>query len=217
MNITVYLASSQGNRPLYRQAAAELGSWIGAQGHQLIYGGSSVGLMGVLADAVLSSGGTVIGVEPRFFVESALQHEGIQQLIVVETMAERKAKMMELGDVFVAFPGGSGTLEEISEIISHNSIGLISKPCILYNLDHFYDGLKLLLDHMVQEGFLPAANREKVRFARNITEIVELSEDQWKMNGRSMENQWQNEWKEHGADNHKQGMADGEKLLRRLL
>lgn len=171
MNITVYLGSNMGKKPFYRDAVSELGRWIGSHGHYLVYGGSRVGLMGLLADEVLASGGKVIGVEPRFFVESAVQHEGITELIVVETMAERKTKMIELGDAFVAFPGGTGTLEEISEIMSHNSIGLIAKPCLIYNLNHYYDGLKIQLEHMVDEGFFLPENMEKIRFVSNLTEI----------------------------------------------
>lgn len=174
MKITVYLGSNMGNRQAYQEAVAELGKWIGAHGHHLVYGGSRVGLMGILAEEVLQAGGKVYGVEPRFFVESALQHEGITELIVVETMAERKAKMIELGDAFIAFPGGTGTLEEISEIMSHISIGLFSKPCIVYNLNHYYDGLETQLDHMLQEGFVLSENREKIWFVKNLDEIGKI-------------------------------------------
>ena len=118
MNITVYLGSAHGNDPKYKNEVVRLGNWIGKAGHRLIYGGSRIGLMGELAEAVLTAGGEVIGVEPDFFVNSCLQHHGITRLIVTKTMAERKARMIELGDVFIAFPGGTGTLEEISEVMS---------------------------------------------------------------------------------------------------
>ena len=113
MNIAVYIGSDEGKKDIYRQAAQELGLWIGRNGHTLIYGGSAMGLMGVLANAVLAEQGKVIGVEPQFFVEEEVQHSGITALIVTETMSERKQKMMELADSFIAFPGGIGTLEEI--------------------------------------------------------------------------------------------------------
>ena len=118
MNITVYLGASAGNDPAFLPAVQELGNWIGANGHALVYGGSKSGLMGALADSVLEAGGHVTGVEPSFFIEAEFQHDGIDDLIVTSDMAERKAKMIELGDAFIAFPGGTGTLEEIDEVKS---------------------------------------------------------------------------------------------------
>ena len=167
------MGSSPGNKPVYREAVQKLGTWIGEQGHELVYGGSRVGLMGMIADAVLSSGGKVTGVEPGFFVRSARQHEGLTELVVTEDMAERKAVMLSRGDVCIAFPGGLGTLEEISEVMSHNGIGLQNKLCLIYDLDHFYDGLKLQLDHMTEEGFIPKENREKIHFVTSLEEIEE--------------------------------------------
>ena len=114
MNITVYLGANEGNATHLKKEVKELGKWIGESGNSLVYGGSKSGLMGILADSVLLAGGRVTGVEPVFFVESEYQHEGIHELIVTKDMPERKAKMIELGDAFIAFPGGTGTLEEIS-------------------------------------------------------------------------------------------------------
>ena len=111
--ITVYLGANEGTDPRLKAAVRELGSWIGASGRSLVYGGSKCGLMGELAESVLKAGGKVIGVEPRFFVEAGLVYDAIDELIVTENMAERKARMLELGDAFIAFPGGTGTLEEI--------------------------------------------------------------------------------------------------------
>lgn len=128
MNITVYLGANPGNRPEYARYAYELGQWIAGHGHTLIYGGSRTGLMGKLADGALEQGGRVIGVEPRFFMEKELQHQGLTELIVTENMAQRKKKMLELGDLFLAFPGGIGTLEEISEIMSLNKLDMVPKP-----------------------------------------------------------------------------------------
>jgi len=122
MKITVYLGASEGNDPALKTAVQELGRWIGQSGNALVYGGSRSGLMGLLADSVLAAGGQVTGVEPRFFVEQELQHNGLTELIVTENMAQRKAKMIELGDAFVAFPGGTGTLEEIAEVMSMVSL-----------------------------------------------------------------------------------------------
>ena len=173
-SLTVYLGSNEGRDPKYAEAAAALGAWIGSHGWDLVYGGSRVGLMGILADAVLHAGGRVTGVEPRFFVESALQHDGITELIVTETMAERKTEMIRLGDAFLAFPGGTGTLEEITEIMSRNSIGLMDRLCILYDLDGYYEGLRLLLDHMTEKGFLLPENRSKVCFVRTLEELADV-------------------------------------------
>ena len=116
MNITVYLGANEGNDPSIAKSARELGAWIGKSGNNLVYGGSKVGLMGILAESALDAGAQVTGVEPQFFIDQAVQLDTITRLIVTDTMAERKAKMIELGDAFIAFPGGSGTLEEVSDV-----------------------------------------------------------------------------------------------------
>lgn len=174
MNITVYLGANQGNDPALGRAVEELGRWIGESGHRLIYGGSKSGLMGVLADCVLNAGGEVIGVEPEFFMERAVQHTGLTRLIVTKDMSERKAKMIQLGQAFLAFPGGTGTLEEISEIMSKVSLGQLDAPCILYNLDGYYDSLRTLLDHMVEKGLSTPERQAGIRFARDLGEIREI-------------------------------------------
>ena len=174
MNIVVYLGARTGKNPLFREKARELGAWIAGQGHRLVYGGSAIGLMGELADAVLSAGGEVTGVEPRFFVDAVLQHQGVQELIVVETMQDRKQKMISLGDAFIAFPGGTGTLEEISEIISMTCLGLTDKPCIIYNINGYYDILADCLDQMVAEGFMTPENRGKIFFAEDTEDLASI-------------------------------------------
>ena len=174
MNITVYLGSASGRSEHYTTAVRELGSWIGKEGHRLIYGGSKIGLMGELAESVLSTGGYVIGVEPQFLIDSCRQHESIQELIAVPDMSVRKAKMIELGDAFIAFPGGTGTLEEISEIMSAVCMGLIDKPCIIYNLDHYYDALHLQLQHMREEGFVGPRAAQVIHFVSSLSEIKAL-------------------------------------------
>lgn len=172
MNVTVYLGSSMGNDPAYRQAAADVGTWIGQHGHSLIYGGSCVGCMGVLADAVLDEGGYVIGVEPSFMIEGELQHEGISELIEVPSMADRMTKMIELGDAFVALPGGIGTLEEMSEVASRIRLNLTQAPCVFYNLNGYYDHIEAFFNQMVEEGFMPQDSRDKIVFARTLDEVV---------------------------------------------
>ena len=130
MNITVYLGANKGKDPSLSRAVRELGTWIGESGNALVYGGSRSGLMGELAQSVLAAGGAVTGVEPEFFVASEYQYDEITELIVTKNMAERKAKMIELGDAFLAFPGGTGTLEEIAEVMSAVSLGHLDAPCI---------------------------------------------------------------------------------------
>ena len=174
MNITVYLGANAGNDPALAEAVRELGSWIGANGHRLVYGGSRSGLMGQLAQSALDAGGTVTGVEPQFFVQQELQHDGLTKLIVTKDMTERKTKMIELGDAFIAFPGGTGTLEEIAEVMSKVSLGHLDAPCILYDLDDYYAGLKALLAHMVETGLSSPARQKGICFAKNLDEIKSL-------------------------------------------
>ena len=171
MNITVYLGANAGNDPALAEAVRELGSWIGANGHRLVYGGSRSGLMGQLAQSALDAGGTVTGVEPQFFVQQELQHDGLTELIVTKDMTERKTKMIELGDAFIAFPGGTGTLEEISEIMSKVSLKQLAAPCILYNLNGYYDHLKALLAHMIDMGLSTPERQEGIYFAEMLDDI----------------------------------------------
>ena len=174
MNITVYLGANAGNDPALAEAVRELGSWIGANGHRLVYGGSRSGLMGQLAQSALDAGGTVTGVEPQFFVQQELQHDGLTELIVTKDMTERKTRMIELGDAFIAFPGGTGTLEEIAEVMSKVSLGHLDAPCILYDLDGYYAGLKALLAHMVEMGLSSPERQSGIYFVNNLDEIKSI-------------------------------------------
>lgn len=174
MNITVYLGALEGNDKALKDAVIELGKWIGESGNDLVYGGSDSGLMGVIASSVLSSGGKVTGVEPQFFIDAELQYDGLTELIVTKDMSERKNKMIELGDAFIAFPGGTGTLEEIAEIISKVSLGHLDAPCILYNLNGYYDGLKTLLSHMFDMGLSTKERQEGIYFVENLDEIKQI-------------------------------------------
>ena len=174
MNITVYLGANEGNDPALKKAVTELGTWIGESGNALVYGGSETGLMGTLAASVLKAGGDVTGVEPVFFIEEELQFDGLTELIVTQDMSERKAKMIELGDVFIAFPGGTGTLEEITEIMSKVSLGHLDAPCILYNLNGYYDSLKELLEHMIRKGLSSEERQQGIYFAEDLDQIKEI-------------------------------------------
>ncbi|WP_295856598.1 TIGR00730 family Rossman fold protein [uncultured Oscillibacter sp.] len=174
MNITVYLGALEGNDSALRSAVRELGEWIGQNGHALVYGGSKTGLMGELADSVLRTGGRVTGVEPQLFMDRNAQHDGLTELIVTMDMTERKAKMIELGDAFLAFPGGTGTLEEIAEVMSKVSLGLLDAPCILYDLNGYYSGLKALLAHMIELGLSSEERQRGIFFARSLPEIRQI-------------------------------------------
>lgn len=174
MNITVYLGANEGNDPALKQAVWELGTWIGESGNDLIYGGSKVGLMGVIAESVLRAGGKVTGVEPQFFMEKELQYDAVTHLIVTETMAERKTKMIELGDVFVAMPGGTGTLEEISEVMSLLALDQLEAPCILYNLHGYYDSLQQLLDRMIAADLSSEYRQRNIYFVKNLDELQKV-------------------------------------------
>ena len=171
MNITVYLGANEGNNPALRKAVQELGTWIGTSGISLIYGGSKSGLMEAIADSVLSAGGEVTGVEPQFFIENEFQHDGLTKLIVTKDMSERKNKMIEMGDVFITFPGGTGTLEEIAEVMSKVSLKHLDAPCILYNLNGFYNDLKALLNHMIEMGLSSKKRQEGICFADSLEQI----------------------------------------------
>ena len=176
MNITVYLGANEGSDPRLGGAVRELGQWIGQSGHALVYGGSKSGLMGALAESVLAAGGHVTGVEPQFFVDAGFVYDDIDELIVTRDMSERKAKMIELGDAFIAFPGGTGTLEEIAEVMSKVSLRHLDAPCILYNLSGYYDGLKALLAHMIETGLSSQERQRGIYFAENLKGIQEILE-----------------------------------------
>lgn len=171
MNITVYLGATPGSDPALEPAVRELGTWIGANGHNLVYGGSKCGLMGMLAESVLASGGKVFGVEPQFFVDAGFVYDAITKLYVTQDMSERKAKMIELGDAFIAFPGGTGTLEEIAEIMSKVALRHLDAPCILYNLNGYYDGLRLLLDRMLEKELSTPEKLKGIAFAASLDDI----------------------------------------------
>lgn len=174
MNITVYLGANEGNDPFLKETVRELGAWIGTNGNDLVYGGSKSGLMGELAESVLQAGGKVIGVEPQFFIDAGFVYDEITELITTKDMSERKAKMIELGEVFIAFPGGTGTLEEITEVMSKVSLKHLDAPCILYNLNGYYDSLKQLLEHMIEMDLSSEEKQEGIYFAEDLEEIQRI-------------------------------------------
>lgn len=171
MNVCVYLGASLGNQAIFQEKVKELGKWIGENKHTLVYGGSKAGLMGELAQSCLEAGGEVIGVEPQFFIDAGFEYNDITKLYVTKDMSERKAKMIELSDAFIAFPGGTGTLEEISEVMSKVSLKHLNHPCIIYNLNGYYDSLKELLNTMLKYELSSEDRLKGIYFCKNLDEI----------------------------------------------
>ncbi|HLH31898.1 MAG TPA: TIGR00730 family Rossman fold protein [Terriglobia bacterium] len=160
--ICVFCGSSKGVRGTYEDSARQLGRILAARKIGLVYGGGNVGLMGVVADAVMENGGEVMGVIPQALVERELAHRTVSELIVVRSMHDRKAKMASLSDAFIALPGGFGTFEEFCEIITWAQLGMHRKPCAILNVESYYDPLLALFDRAVVEGFVYPSNRRLV-------------------------------------------------------
>jgi uncharacterized protein (TIGR00730 family) len=160
--ICVFCGSNLGISPVYRDTAVVLGRLLANSRIELVYGGANIGLMGVLAEAALESGGRVIGVIPESLMAKEVGHAGLTELRIVKSMHERKALMADLSDGFIAMPGGFGTFEEFCEIVTWSQLGIHAKPCGLLNIDGYYDPLLELFDHAVHEGFLREENRRLV-------------------------------------------------------
>lgn len=171
--IAVYCGSNRGVRPEYASAAQSLGELLAREKIELVYGGGMVGLMGIVADAVLQNGGHVIGVIPEKLVIKEVVHEKLPDLRVVKTMHERKALMAELSDGFIALPGGYGTFEEFFEVLTLSQLGWHPKPFGLLNVKKFYAPLLAFLDHTRDEGFIRAQHRDLVLVADDAKQILE--------------------------------------------
>jgi uncharacterized protein (TIGR00730 family) len=174
--ICVFAGSSPGRRETYAAAARDLATTAVARGWGVVYGGGRVGLMGVLADAVLAAGGEVIGVIPRALEGKELAHRGLTRLEVVESMHERKATMAELAAAFIALPGGIGTLEELLEILTWGQLGLHHKPCGLLDVDGYWDDLGRLLDRAVEERFFKPEHRRMLLVERDAAALLDRFE-----------------------------------------
>ncbi|MDY0932623.1 MULTISPECIES: TIGR00730 family Rossman fold protein [Chryseobacterium] len=172
-SITVFCGSSFGSDELYKEQATLLGQTLAKQNIQLIYGGANVGLMGAVADGVLQEGGKAIGVLPHFLQSKEIAHQDLTELILVETMHERKTKMNDLCDGVIVLPGGYGTLEEFFEMITWAQLGLHKKPIAILNIDGFYDDLIKLVQTMVDKGFLKQINKEMLLVSDSIDELLE--------------------------------------------
>ena len=160
--LCVFCGSSPGDNPVYSEAAKHAGAELARRGIALVYGGGRVGLMGMVADAVLAAGGHVTGVIPEALMAKEVGHRGLPDLRVVKTMHERKALMAELSDGFVALPGGFGTFDEFFEIVTWAQLGLHSKPCGLLNVNGFYDPLLGLVDRAIEERFIKPKQRDLI-------------------------------------------------------
>lgn len=171
-NVAVFCGSSNGKSSIYLEEAAKLGEELAKRNIGLVYGGASVGVMGAVADSVLQNGGHVTGVMPRFLEEREISHKKLSELIVVDSMHERKAKMTELADGFIMLPGGPGTLEEFFEIFTWAQLGLHQKPCGFLNINQYFKPLISLFDHMTTEGFLQDKYRGMSISAENVNELL---------------------------------------------
>jgi hypothetical protein len=177
--ICVFCGSSPGSRAEYRAATEELGAELVRRSIRLVYGGGNVGLMGVLADAVLKAGGEAVGVIPENLMAREVGHNGLTKLHVVHSMHERKALMADLSDAFIALPGGFGTLEEFCEVLTWAQLGLHAKPCGILNVLGYYSPLLAMFDHAVKERFLKQENRRLVVARESATELLRALE-QWR-------------------------------------
>lgn len=172
MNIVVYCGSSSGNNSAFLESAKTLGKWIGESGNTLVYGGASKGLMGAVSDATLEAGGKVIGVLPDVPQIQERRHQGLTQYIDTSSMAERKAKMIELADAFVALPGGIGTLDELTDVLSLSSLDITTCPIVLYDTDGYYQPFREIIRNIIENGFGRSEYFSRMLFSQDINEIA---------------------------------------------
>lgn len=171
--LAVYCGSSLGSDPAFAEIARATGEEMARRGIGLVYGGGRLGLMGIVADAVLAGGGEAYGVIPQALIDLEVAHTGLTEIHVVTTMHERKAKMTELTDAFVALPGGIGTFDELFEAWTWNALGYHAKPFCLLNVSGFWDGLCSFLDHTTESGFMSPARRAQLMIAGDIGEAID--------------------------------------------
>lgn len=171
--ITVFCGSSFGTEEIYKEQATLLGKTLAKQNIELVYGGANVGLMGAVADGVLDQGGKAIGVLPNFLRSKEIAHLGLTELILVESMHERKTKMSDLCDGVIALPGGFGTLEELFEMLTWAQLGLHKKPIAILNINGFYDSLIELTKVMVEKGLLKDTNQQMLLVSDNIDDLLD--------------------------------------------
>ena len=174
--IAVFCGSSSGIDRIYAQQAGIVGKYLAEKKIQVLFGGGRVGLMGILADAVLEAGGSVVGVIPRFLNIKEVAHNGVSRLITVESMHERKAMILKMSDGFIALPGGFGTLDELFEMLTWGQLGLHTKPVGILNVNGFFSDLLHTVDTMVREGFLKKINSDMILISDRIDDLLERME-----------------------------------------
>lgn len=174
--IGIYCGANTGNSPVIIEQVNVLCALLVTNGYDLVYGGGKTGLMGIIAEHFLAGGRKVIGVRPQKLIEDEDQHEGITQMIVVKDMHERKAKMIELSNAFIALPGGVGTLDEIIDVYTQVKIGFLDKPCAILNVNNYYEGLEILLKNMVSMGFLTEKGYELLQIGDNPKAVMRAIE-----------------------------------------
>ncbi len=171
--ICVFCGSSMGNKKEYSIAANRVGKYFVENNIELVYGGADVGLMKIIADVVLKGGKNVIGVMPHLLIEKEVEHKGITQLIAVDTMAERKEKLIEISDGFIAMPGGIGTLDELVEVLIMNQLRISDKPIGILNIEGYFDSLLQFFSDAVSSGFVRKEHEDNLIVSDNIEELVE--------------------------------------------
>ncbi len=172
--ICVFCGSSMGNNPLYQKAAKAVANFFVEHNIRLVYGGAKVGLMKILADTLLENNKEVIGIMPGLLVDKEVAHEGITTLIQVDSMSERKLKMVEMSDGFIALPGGFGTFDELSEVLIYNQLRVMDKPVGILNTAGYFDKMLEFFDHSVKEGFVRAEHRNNLIVSENIETLFHL-------------------------------------------
>lgn len=171
--ICVYCGSKAGTNPSFSSIAEQLGQLFAKESIQLIYGGGKVGIMGIIADAVLNGGGYVQGVIPKSLMEKEVGHTGVQELHITQDMHSRKAMMESLSDAFIILPGGFGTLDELFEIVTWRQLGFHSKPVIILNVDGYFDHLLAFIDSAIQHEFINSNGRDIISVANNIDQVIQ--------------------------------------------
>ena len=179
MNITVYCGALTGANPEYAKRAKELGEWMAEKGHTLVYGAGDAGMMGAVSDGVIEKGGKAIGITPNFFIAAEVTRTDLTEVIVSEGMSDRREKMMEMADAFITLPGGTGTLDEVSETAALKRIGKlgeIDKPIMIYNIDGFYDKLLEFFDVILENEFFRPEDRANIIEVKCIEDIEKVME-----------------------------------------
>ena len=171
-NVCVFLGSSLGNREIYKEATELLAKELVSNGYQIVYGGGSNGLMGVLGDTAVDAGGHITGIITEQLNDIEVGHQGLNELIIVKNMHERKKMMADKSQAVVCLPGGVGTWEEFFESLTWNQLGLQTKPIILLNIENYYSKLKIFIQHAVDEGFLPQSTSDELVLVDDVDEAI---------------------------------------------